>query len=132
MVSFGRADLINPVLMVWFLVFMICAALMFGSIFLAIGSACSDLKDAQSMVQPAMMLVLLAYLGSFVVIRAPDSRLAVGLSFFPTITPFAMMLRHRDAAGSAALAGAAVGRDLLTGPRRASSGPRDGSSAWAC
>jgi ABC-2 type transport system permease protein len=93
MVSLGRADIINPALMLWFVVFVTCAALMFGSIFLALGSACSDLKDAQSMLQPAMILVLLAYLGSFIVIRAPDSSLAVGMSFFPTITPFAMMLR---------------------------------------
>jgi ABC-2 type transport system permease protein len=93
LMSFGRLDLIDPILIGWFLVFMICAALMFGSIFLAIGSACSDLKDSQSMVQPAMMLIILAYLASFVVMRAPESRLAVGLSMFPTITPFAMMLR---------------------------------------
>ena len=89
----GRPDLIDPVLIFWFLVFLACAALMFGSIFLALGSACSDLKDAQSMLQPAMVLVLLAYLGSFVVMRAPESPLAVGMSFFPTMTPFAMMLR---------------------------------------
>ena len=93
LLSFGRLDLIDPVLIGWFLVFMICAALMFGAIFLAIGSACSDLKDSQSMVQPAMMLIILAYLASFVVMRAPESGLAVGLSMFPTITPFAMMLR---------------------------------------
>ena len=93
LLSFGRLDLIDPVLIGWFLVFMVCAALMFGAIFLAIGSACSDLKDSQSMVQPAMMLIILAYLASFVVMRAPESGLSVGLSMFPTITPFAMMLR---------------------------------------
>ncbi len=93
MVSLGRIDLVNPVLMAWFVLFVICAALMFGSIFVALGSACSDLKDAQSMLQPAMILVILAYLGSFIVIRAPDSPLAVGMSMFPTVTPFAMMLR---------------------------------------
>ena len=93
LVMMGRPDLIDPVLIGWFLVFMVCAALMFGSIFLAIGSACSNLKDSQSMIQPAMMLIILAYLGSFVVMRAPESGLAVGLSMFPTITPFAMMLR---------------------------------------
>lgn len=93
LVSFGRPDLIDPALIGWFLVFMVCAALMFGAVFLAIGSACSDLKDSQSMVQPAMMLIILAYLASFVVMRAPESALSVGLSFVPTITPFAMMLR---------------------------------------
>jgi ABC-2 type transport system permease protein len=91
--SLGRFDLISFSVMAWFIVFMICAALMFGSIFLALGSACSDLKDAQSMLQPAMVLVLMAYLGSFVVMRAPDSPWSVGLSMFPTMTPFAMMLR---------------------------------------
>lgn len=93
LLSFGRPDLIDPVLIGWFFVFMISAALMFGAIFLAIGSACSDLKDSQSMVQPAMMLIILAYLASFVVMRAPESGLSVGLSFVPTITPFAMILR---------------------------------------
>jgi ABC-2 type transport system permease protein len=93
LVSFGRPDLIDPLMIGWFLVFMVCGALMFGSIFLAIGSACSDLKDSQGMVQPATMLVLLAYLGSFMVMRAPESGLALGLSLFPTMAPFAMMLR---------------------------------------
>jgi ABC-2 type transport system permease protein len=93
LVSMGRPDLIDPILIGWFLLFMVCAALLFGSIFLAIGSACSNLKDSQSMIQPAMMLIILAYLGSFVVMRAPESGLAVGLSMFPTIAPFAMMLR---------------------------------------
>ena len=93
LLQMGRPDLINPVLVGWFLLFLVCAALMFGSVFQALSSACSDLKDAQSMLQPAMILVMLAYLGSFIVIRAPESPLAVGMSFFPTITPFAMMLR---------------------------------------
>ena len=92
-VSMGRPDLIDPVIIGWFLIYLVCASLMFGSIFLAIGSACSNLKDSQSMIQPAMMLILLAYLGSFVVMRAPESGLAVGMSLFPTIAPFAMMLR---------------------------------------
>lgn len=91
--SSGRWDLLNFALIPWFLAFMILAALLFGSIFLALGSACSDLKDAQSMMQPAMILIMLAYFGSFIVIQNPESNIAVGMSFFPTMTPFAMMLR---------------------------------------
>src|SRR5262245_35659874 len=93
LVSFGRADLLNMALMMWFLVFLICAALLFGSIFVAIGSACNNLKDSQSMVQPVMILIIVAYLASFVVMRQPESTLSTYLSFFPTVTPFAMMLR---------------------------------------
>jgi ABC-2 type transport system permease protein len=89
----GRPDLLHPGLMVWFLVFLICAALMYGALFLALGSACSSISDAQSLLQPAMMLLLLGYLGSFVAIRAPDSGLALGMSLFPTMAPFTMLLR---------------------------------------
>jgi ABC-2 type transport system permease protein len=91
--SSGRWDLLDPTLIAWFVMFMVCAALLYGSIFLALGSACSDLKDAQSMMQPAMVLIMLAYLGSFIVIQNPDSGIAIGMSFFPTLTPFAMLLR---------------------------------------
>ena len=77
----------------WFVIFLICCVLMFGSMFLAIGSACSDLKDAQSMMQPVMMLLMVGYIGSFAVLRAPESNVALGLSLFPTSTPFIMMLR---------------------------------------
>ena len=89
----GRWELLRFDLFAWFFLFLICAVLMYGSIFLALGSACSDLKDAQSMMQPAMLLIMLPYLASFAVIRAPDSSLAVGMSMFPTLTPFIMMMR---------------------------------------
>ena len=89
----GHVELMQPALMGWFVLFLICCVLMFGSMFLAIGSACSDLKDAQSMMQPVMMLLMVGYIGSFAVLRAPESNLALGLSFFPTSAPFIMMLR---------------------------------------
>jgi len=93
MIYAGRTELVQPALMGWFLLFLICCVLMFGSMFLAIGSACSDIKDAQSMMQPVMMLMMVGYIGSFAVLRAPESNLALGLSFFPTSAPFIMMLR---------------------------------------
>lgn len=92
-IQVGRADLLNPMLIAWFFVFLLCAALMFGSLFLALGSACSSISDAQSLLQPAMMLLLLGYLGSFVALRAPDSGLAMAMSLFPTMAPFTMILR---------------------------------------
>lgn len=92
-VQSARWDLLRFDLFAWFFLFLICAVLMYGSIFLALGSACSDLKDAQSMMQPAILLIMLPYLASFAVIRSPDSPLATGLSMFPTVTPFIMMMR---------------------------------------
>ena len=93
LLQMGRPDLIDPVLVGWFLLFLVCAALMFGSVFQALSSACSDLKDAQSMLQPAMMILISSYVVSVLVIRAPDSTMASVLSMIPMVAPFAMMIR---------------------------------------
>ena len=52
----GYLDVIDPRMLAWFVVFLLLAVLIYGSLFIAIGSACSDLKDAQNLMTPAMML----------------------------------------------------------------------------
>src|SRR5262245_6262671 len=42
----------------WFVVFQVLAVVMFGSIFIAIGAAVSDLKEAQSMMTPVILLLV--------------------------------------------------------------------------
>lgn len=91
--SFGRPDLIDLSLVIWFLLFLVAASLLYGSMFQALSSACSDLKDAQTLLQPAMMVLMLAYFSSFVILKAPDSSVATALSFIPLVTPFGMLLR---------------------------------------
>lgn len=93
LISTGQPDLVPVRLLAWFAVFLIAAVLMYGSIFVAIGAACSDLKDSQSMMQPVMIFLLLPLLASPVVIRSPDSTLSVILSMIPTATPFLMLIR---------------------------------------
>jgi ABC-type Na+ efflux pump permease subunit len=66
---------------------------MFGSVFVAIGSACSDIKDSQSMMQPIMILLVLPLIAAPVILRAPGSTIAVVASLIPTATPFLMLLR---------------------------------------
>jgi ABC-type Na+ efflux pump permease subunit len=77
----------------WFVLYLVCAVLLFGSIFISIGAACSDFKDAQSMMTPAMLIIMLPVFTWTAVLRAPDSPLSVGLSLFPPATPFLMLLR---------------------------------------
>jgi ABC-2 type transport system permease protein len=89
----GYADALTPAMVGWFMLYLICAVLLFGSIFVSIGAACSDFKDAQSMMTPAMLFVMLPIFTWTTVLRAPDSALAVGLSLFPPATPFLMLLR---------------------------------------
>ena len=90
---FGYADVIRGSDVAWLLLFLVMSSFMFGSIFITIGAACSDLKDAQGMMTPAMLIMMLPWMTWFAVINAPESPVAVGLSLFPTATPFLMLLR---------------------------------------
>lgn len=89
----GQPELIQVPLLLWFVVFLLTAVLMFGAVFLAVGAACSDIKDSQSMMQPIMIFLLLPVLAAPVVIQAPHSTLSVVLSMIPTATPFLMLVR---------------------------------------
>lgn len=89
----GQLDLVRVPLLLWFVVFLLSAVLMYGAIFIAIGSACSDLKDSQSLMQPVMVFLLLPLIAAPAVLRNPDAPLSVGASMFPTAAPFLMLLR---------------------------------------
>jgi ABC-2 type transport system permease protein len=89
----GYASAVTPGALAWFTLFLVMAGLIFGSIFIAIGAACNDLKDTQSMATPAMVLVMLPMFTWMSVLRAPDGMTAAVLSLIPTAAPFLMMLR---------------------------------------
>ena len=89
----GYLDVIDPRILAWFVVFLLLAVLIYGSLFIAIGSACSDLKDAQNLMTPAMMLIMIPALMWPAVTRAPQSVLSISASMFPPATPFLMLLR---------------------------------------
>ena len=90
---FGYGDVIHGTDIGWLLLFLVMASFMFGSIFITIGAACSDLKDAQGMMTPAMLVMMLPWMTWFAIINAPESPMSVALSMFPTASPFLMLLR---------------------------------------
>jgi ABC-type Na+ efflux pump permease subunit len=89
----GMANVVSLPMAGWFVLFLTMAVLLFGSFFIAVGAACSDLKDSQSMMMPVMMLIMFPVFAFGFVLRAPDSNLALGLSLFPTMSPFLMLMR---------------------------------------
>ena len=89
----GYLDVLDMRMLAWFVVFLLLAVLIYGSMFIAIGSACSDLKDAQNLMTPAMMLIMVPALMWPAITRAPQSVLSVAASMFPPATPFLMLLR---------------------------------------
>jgi ABC-2 type transport system permease protein len=75
------------------LVFFLCGLLIYGSLFLAIGSMANSLADAQSLLGPSMLILMLPNLMISGIIRDPNGTLASTLSWVPIYTPFFMMLR---------------------------------------
>ena len=78
-----------PLLIVYFL----CGLLIYGTLFLAIGSMASSLADAQSLLGPSMLILMLPNLLIAPVMRDPNGPLATAFSWIPIYTPFFMMLR---------------------------------------
>jgi len=91
---YGLADYLPSAgLLVWFFVFQTLAALMYGSLFTAIGAACTDMKETQNLLLPVMLLCCLPLFVLTNVMRDPNSSVVTGLSFFPFATPMLMVGR---------------------------------------
>lgn len=87
------ASAVTPGIIAWFLLYLTLALFIFGSLFVAIGAACNDLKDSQNMMTPVMLLVMVPVFTAGSVLRAPDGTIALVLSLVPTAAPFLMLLR---------------------------------------
>lgn len=89
----GYADVVSPGLLAALLLFLILAILLYGSLYIAVGSACSELKDAQSLMMPVMLLSMLPVFVWTAVLKNPASPLSVGMSLFPPASPLLMLMR---------------------------------------
>jgi len=69
------------------------AMLLYGALFLALGSASSELKEAQGLLMPVMLLFLAPMMALPIIADAPNGSLAVALSLFPFTAPLAMPVR---------------------------------------
>jgi len=89
----GFADSIPYGLLPWFFAFLLLNVIMVGSLMAALGSACDNSKDAQSLQFPAMLPVLLPMFLMFPMLKAPLSTFSTTLSLIPPFTPMLMTVR---------------------------------------
>ena len=86
-------------LLPWFLAFLIAAILMFGSLLIGLTAACSDLKEAQSMMMPIWLLLMIPMFIWLPVVKEPLSPFATWASLIPPATPALMLLRQATPTG---------------------------------
>ena len=90
---FAALDLVSAGDIVLAGLFFMFAYLMVASIMAGIGSAVSDITEAQSLMGPAMVILILPMLLMTVVTEDPNGTIAVVASFIPPVSPFVMVLR---------------------------------------
>ncbi|QXD14170.1 ABC transporter permease [Rhodocaloribacter litoris] len=84
---------LSPDVFVWFVLFFLVGYLLYASLFAAIGSAVEQQQDAQSLLFPVMMPLILSIVFIQPVIEAPNSTLALVLSMVPFFSPIPMVVR---------------------------------------
>lgn len=90
-------DIVPLMSLVLFLLWFLLAYFMVAAIMAAVGSAVSDLREAQSLVQPAMIVMMIPLLLWLPISENPTGWLATITSFIPPIGPFVMVLRTTGA-----------------------------------
>ncbi len=89
----GYLRLVPIHLIGWLLVFLTLAILMYGALFLAAGACCNDLREAQHLVMPIWIPMVVPILFAMTVIEHPSSTMAFTLSVCPFTGPMIMMIR---------------------------------------
>ncbi|SDM10558.1 ABC transporter permease [Maricaulis salignorans] len=87
------AAVLDPALVFPAIGYFIIGYLMYGAIFLAIGSLCETLQDAQTLMSPMMLIMMVPLFLVMVAADAPDSPIIVIASWVPLWTPFIMLAR---------------------------------------
>lgn len=77
----------------YFVFYYLAGYALYAGIFLAIGSLCNTLKEAQSLMMPMMMILMVPLVTMTFIAQDPNGPMARIMSWIPLFTPFTMMNR---------------------------------------
>lgn len=83
----------DPVLIGSFLIYFLLGYLLFAALLVGIGAVCTTLKEAQNLMGPVTLMLLVPLLSMIPIGRDPNGVLAKVMSYIPPFTPFVMMNR---------------------------------------
>ena len=95
----GYSGFLSLHLVLSFATCLILAVFLHGSIYMAVGAACSEPKDAQGMLAPLVLLSSVPLICLPALLRDPEGGLAGALSLFPLSAPFVLCFRVNSQAG---------------------------------
>ncbi|MBL9076152.1 MAG: ABC transporter permease [Planctomycetes bacterium] len=83
----------DPLYLASFVGYFLTGYLLFAAILVAIGSVCNSLKEAQNLVQPVFILLMIPIFAMVPIVQEPNGLMARVFTYIPLYTPFAMMNR---------------------------------------
>lgn len=93
LVSFALFGLLDPWLIVYLAIFYLIGYFVVASLMAAVGAAVNEMREAQTLMTPIMVFLMVPWLLWMPISRNPESTLAVVSSFLPPINTFTMLLR---------------------------------------
>jgi ABC-2 type transport system permease protein len=93
MAGFNVSQFLRPMVFVYFALFFLLGYLTFVCIYAIAGAACNTDKEAQQLVAPVQMIMMVPWFVMFPIITNPDSTMAVTLSMMPVYGPLTMFAR---------------------------------------
>jgi ABC-2 type transport system permease protein len=84
---------IAPLLLAGFVVYFLLGYFLYAALYAGVGAAVNTIQEAQSLVYPIVLPLVVGMMFFPAVIQSPDSTLAVVLSLLPPLTPILMFLR---------------------------------------
>lgn len=91
--SFSLLGLLEPSLIFYLFLFFIIGFFTIGSLMMAAGAAVNDMREAQSLMTPMMLVMMLPWFLWVPISREPGSTLSVVASFVPPLNTFGMLMR---------------------------------------
>lgn len=93
LLSLSMVGLIDPWLVVYLLIFYFIAYFVMASMMAAIGAAVNEMREAQTLMTPVMLVVMIPWILWMPITRDPNSLFATITSLLPPINSFVMLLR---------------------------------------
>ena len=87
------AAALKPAILLPALLSFVIGYLMYGSVFLALGSLCDTIQEAQTLMTPLLVLLMSPLLMFIIAIDDPASPVVQTVSWVPLFTPFLLILR---------------------------------------
>jgi len=84
---------IPPYIFIYFVLFFILGYFLYATLYATVGAMVNSEKEAQQLVMPVTMFLVVPILLMMFVIRSPNSSLSVVLSLIPFFAPILMLLR---------------------------------------